>query len=83
MANTNNALLFLVDTVLSLYILVVLLRVILQLVHADFMNPVSQFVWQITPTKLAAGGGDAGHPRTQFGGAFLAPYWVWRSAGKF
>jgi len=48
MANTNNALLFLVDTVLSLYILVVLLRVILQLVHADFMNPVSQFVWQIT-----------------------------------
>ncbi|HET7315104.1 YggT family protein [Salinisphaera sp.] len=46
--NANNALLFLVDTVLSLYIIVVLLRVILQLVHADFMNPVSQFVWQTT-----------------------------------
>lgn len=46
--NADNALLFLVDTVLSLYIIVVLLRVILQLVHADFMNPVSQFVWQTT-----------------------------------
>lgn len=46
--NANTALLFLVDTVLSLYILVVLLRVILQLVHADFHNPVSQFVWQTT-----------------------------------
>ncbi|WP_423823399.1 YggT family protein [Salinisphaera sp. SPP-AMP-43] len=50
--NTNNALLFLVDTVLSLYILVVLLRVILQLVHADFRNPVSQFVWQTTRTPV-------------------------------
>ncbi|MDA3942785.1 MAG: YggT family protein [Bacteroidetes bacterium] len=48
LSNTNNALLFLVDTVLSLYIVVVLLRVILQLVHADFRNPISQFVWQIT-----------------------------------
>lgn len=46
--HANHALLFLVDTVLSLYIIVVLLRVILQLVHADFRNPVSQFVWQTT-----------------------------------
>lgn len=50
--NANNALLFLVDTVLSLYIIVVLLRVILQLVHADFRNPVSQFVWQTTRTPV-------------------------------
>lgn len=48
LSNTNNALLFLVDTVLSLYIVVVLLRVILQLVHADFRNPISQFVWHAT-----------------------------------
>ncbi|RJS94669.1 YggT family protein [Salinisphaera sp. Q1T1-3] len=51
-SNTNQALLFLVDTVLSLYILVVLLRVVLQLVHADFRNPVSQFVWQTTRTPV-------------------------------
>lgn len=50
--HTNNALLFLVDTVLSLYIIVVLLRVILQLVHADFRNPISQFVWQTTRTPV-------------------------------
>lgn len=47
-SHANNALLFLIDTVLSLYILVVLLRIILQLVHADFRNPISQFVWRIT-----------------------------------
>lgn len=46
--NANNALLFLVDTVIALYTVVVLLRVILQLVHADFRNPISQFVWRAT-----------------------------------
>ena len=46
-------------------------------------RPPNEFVWQITPTKLAAGGSDVGHPKTQFGGAFLAPYWVWRTAGLF
>lgn len=51
-SNVNSALLFLVDTVLSLYILVVLLRIILQLVHADFRNPVSQFVWHTTRTPV-------------------------------
>lgn len=48
LSNTHNALLFLIDTVMSLYIIVVLLRAILQLVHADFRNPISQFVWQAT-----------------------------------
>jgi len=48
LSNTNNALLFLIDTVMSLYIIIVVLRVILQMVHADFRNPISQFVWQIT-----------------------------------
>lgn len=46
--NANNALLFLVDTVFALYIIVVLLRILLQLTHADFRNPVSQFVWRAT-----------------------------------
>jgi len=47
-SNANNALLFLVDTLFALYIVVVLLRVLLQLSRADFFNPVSQFVWQVT-----------------------------------
>jgi YggT family protein len=50
--NVNGALLFLIDTVLSLYILVVILRIILQLVHADFRNPVSQFVWKATRSPV-------------------------------
>lgn len=52
--NANNALLFLIDTLFALYIIVVLLRILLQLSHADFFNPISQFVWQITdpPVRL-------------------------------
>ncbi len=46
--NANNALLFLVDTVFALYIIVVLLRILLQLTHADYRNPVTQFVWRAT-----------------------------------
>lgn len=56
--NANNALLFLVDTVFALYIVVVLMRALLQWVHADFRNPVSQFVWRATamPVGLLARG---------------------------
>jgi YggT family protein len=36
--------LFLVDTVLGLYLLIVLLRFLFQLVRADFYNPLSQFI---------------------------------------
>lgn len=50
--NVNQALLFLVDTVFALYIIVVMLRVLLQLVHADFRNPISQFVYQATNPPL-------------------------------
>jgi len=51
-ATTNNALMFLIDTVFSLYITVVLLRVLLPLVHADFRNPISQFIWRATATPV-------------------------------
>lgn len=51
-ANVNQALLFLIDIVFALYISVVMVRVILQLTHADFRNPVSQFVYQATNTPL-------------------------------
>ena len=40
----SDAALFLVDTVLGLYILVVLLRFMFHLTGADFYNPISQFI---------------------------------------
>ncbi|HAD48885.1 MAG: hypothetical protein CMF12_04640 [Idiomarina sp.] len=44
----NNALTFLVATLIDLYLIVVLLRVWMQLVKADYFNPVSQFVVKAT-----------------------------------
>lgn len=46
--NLGNPLVFLIDTLIGLYVLVLLLRFILQAVRADFYNPLSQFVWQVT-----------------------------------
>ncbi len=43
-----NVLLFLVKTFTDLYLLAVLLRLLLQFVGADFYNPFSQFVFQVT-----------------------------------
>jgi len=48
----NNAGLFLIDTLFGLYILVVLLRFLLQQLRADFHNPVSQFVITVTNPPL-------------------------------
>lgn len=44
----NNAAVFLVDTLFGLYILVVLVRFLLQWLRADFYNPVSQFIITVT-----------------------------------
>lgn len=44
----NNAAVFLVDTLFGLYILVVLIRFLLQWLRADFYNPVSQFIITVT-----------------------------------
>lgn len=44
----DNPLIFLIDTLFGLYALALILRFILQAVRADFYNPVSQFVWQVT-----------------------------------
>lgn len=44
----NNALLFLVKTLLDLYILTFMLRLLLQWVRADFYNPLSQFIVRVT-----------------------------------
>ncbi|MEM1112593.1 MAG: YggT family protein [Pseudomonadota bacterium] len=47
--NTASAILvYLVQTLFSLYLLAVLLRFILQTVRADFYNPISQFLVKVT-----------------------------------
>jgi len=48
----NNAGLFLIDTLFGLYILVVLIRFLLQWLRADFHNPVSQFIITVTNPPL-------------------------------
>ena len=48
----TNPLVFLVQVLFGAYILVVMLRFLLQLVRADFYNPVSQFVVKVTTPVL-------------------------------
>ncbi|MGV6816425.1 MAG: YggT family protein [Thiotrichales bacterium] len=48
----NNVLVFLVDTLFSLYIAAVLIRFMLGLSKADFYNPISQFIVTITNPVL-------------------------------
>jgi YggT family protein len=43
-----NPMIFLIDTAFSLYILVVMLRFLLQWVNAEFYNPISQFLVKVT-----------------------------------
>jgi len=47
-----NPVIFLVDTLFGLYILVVMLRLLLQIVRADFYNPFSQFLVKATNPPL-------------------------------
>jgi len=48
----SNAGVFLISTLFSLYILAFMLRFILQMVRADFYNPVSRFIVKITNPPL-------------------------------
>ena len=48
----SDAGLFLIDTALGIYILLVLLRFLLQLTRADFYNPISQFIVRATNPPL-------------------------------
>lgn len=48
----SNAASFLIETLFGLYILAVMLRLVLQLVRADFYNPLSQFLVKITNPPL-------------------------------
>lgn len=47
-SNFDSAMLFLLNAVFGLYLCALILRVALQLVRADFYNPLAQFIWQIT-----------------------------------
>jgi len=52
----SDPIIFLIDTLFSLYILAVLLRFLLQWCGADFYNPISQFLVKVThpPLKIPA-----------------------------
>ena len=52
MSPLSNAGVFLVSTLFGMYILAVMLRFILQMVRADFYNPVSRFIVKITNPPL-------------------------------
>ncbi|WP_445939295.1 YggT family protein [Pseudomonas sp.] len=52
MIGLNTAAAYILQTIGSLYLLIVLLRFILQLVRADFYNPVSQFIVRATHPLL-------------------------------
>lgn len=51
-ANADNALFYLVSTIFELYLWVLLLRILLQWVRADFYNPFSQLIWKMTQPIL-------------------------------
>ena len=51
--STENPFIFLIDTLFSIYIAIMLLRFILQQVGADFYNPISQFVVEATQPLVA------------------------------
>jgi len=48
----TNPLIFLIQTVFGLYTTIVILRLLLQWVRADFYNPISQFVVKLTTPVL-------------------------------
>ena len=48
----TNAVVFLIETIFSLYLIAVMLRFLLQIVRASFYNPVSQFLVKVTDPPL-------------------------------
>lgn len=49
----TNIGLFLIKTIIDLYIFVVILRLLLQMIQADYRNPISQFTIKMTGPVLA------------------------------
>ena len=52
MGYLSNAGVFLVQTLFGIYEVIILLRFLLQLVRADFYNPISQFIVKATNLPL-------------------------------
>lgn len=52
MSPLGNAGVFLISTLFGMYILAIMLRLVLQVVRADFYNPVSRFIVKITNPPL-------------------------------
>lgn len=52
MSPVSNAGVFLISTIFGIYILAIMLRLVLQLVRADFHNPISQFIVKVTNPPL-------------------------------
>lgn len=53
--NPSGAVIYLVSTIIDLYVAAILLRLLLQWVRADFYNPLSQFLIKVTnPTVIPA-----------------------------
>ena len=50
----TSPLMLIINTLFDLYILLVLLRFLLQMLRADFYNPVSQFIVKLTTYPLKA-----------------------------
>ncbi len=48
----TNPAIFVIDSVFTLYILALVLRMLLQWAHADFYNPISQFIVKVTHPPL-------------------------------
>jgi len=51
-ANFSSATTWLIAALFSMYILAVMLRLLFQWVHADFSNPISQFIYKVTNPPL-------------------------------
>jgi len=49
---TGNAFAFLINAVVGLYLIAIMLRVLLQVVRADFYNPICQFLVRVTNPLL-------------------------------
>lgn len=45
---TTNAAVFLIDTLFSFFLIAVMLRLLFQIIRADFYNPISQFLVKVT-----------------------------------
>ena len=52
MLGINDAAIFIIQTLGSLYLLIVLMRFVLQLVRANFYNPLCQFIVKATQPLL-------------------------------